>query len=194
MSNPDQNEQPKGIMVVVELRDGLLNHFSVAEWNAFMADLMSRDLIPAVWASGKRPPPVTVDLNFKGLQRAHYRLDGIDLSLCYLDHANFTGASLKNARLGAGKQVSYRGARLQGADFRGIEISGNDFTDSQGTDPAMFQGAYYAPDNPPKGLPPEVLAVCERDEATAVRPTSGQSVPTESPLRACVTIQRIPME
>ena len=190
MSNPEQ----QGVMVVVELGKDLLNHFSVSEWNAFMVDLMVRNLIPTCWEAGKSPPPITVDLNFRRLQRAHYRLDGIDLSLCFLDHADFSQTSLKNARLGSGKNVSYRGARLQGADFRGIEISGNDFTDCIGVEPAMFEGAYYDPDNPPKGLPPEVLAVCVGDEETAVRPTSGQSFPTESPLHACVTIQRVPTE
>jgi hypothetical protein len=64
----------------------------------------------------------------------------------------------------------------------------------------MFGEAYYDPANPPVGLSPEVLAVCVCDEdEKADRPQMPSSIddksfPTESPLRACVTIQRIPME
>ena len=69
----DQTEKhgsPLGAMVVIEFDKGLLNHFTVAEWNTFVADLISRDLIPAVWEDGNRPPPITVSFNFRGLQRA----------------------------------------------------------------------------------------------------------------------------
>lgn len=190
-----ENGQPRGVMVVIEFDKGLLQHFDVASWNVFVADLLSRDLIPAVWTDGA-PPPITVVFDFRRLMRAHYKMDGIDLSLAYLDHADLTQASLKGARLGFGKNVSYRGARLHGADFKGIEISGCDFTDSAGVEPLSFAGAYYAPDNPPKGLPAEVLAVCEEetgDPSPRPRRASDQvdkSYYTESPLRACVTIQK----
>jgi len=184
-------------MVVVEFDRGLLNHFTVASWNVFMEDLQTRGLIPACWEDGQRPPPVTVELDFRRLQRAHYKMDGIDLSLCHLDESDFTMTSLKNARLGSGRNVIYRGARLHGADFKGVEISGNDFTDCQGVKPALFEGAYYDPSNPPKGLPPEVLAVCLCDDDEPARlPRERRSIQhdAESPLRACVTIQQIPVE
>ena len=192
----EETGQPRGVMVVIEFDRSLLNHFTVAEWNAFVADLMARDLIPAVWTDGDRPPPITVVFDFRRLLRAHYRLDGIDLRLCYHDNADFIGASLKNARLGFGKNACYRGARLHGADFQGIEISGCDFTDCLGVEPAMFAGAVYHPANPPKGLPPEVLAVCEEETGEpsprpyrASKPTS-RTYYTESPLRCCATIQK----
>jgi hypothetical protein len=192
-----QNDQigRAAMQIIVEFDRSLLSHFTVSEWNAFIDDLMARDLIPPTWSEGERPPPMGVMVNFRNLQRAHYRLEGINLSMCWLEGADFTEANLKHAQLGCGRNVCYRGARLDHADC-GVEISGCDFTDATGLDTAKFKGAVYDPANPPIGLPPEVLAVCkaEADPPADPRQPSNPQEPTgmsESPLRACVTIQKI---
>ena len=76
--------------VVVEFDNSLLSRFTVAQWNAFVDGLMSMNLAPTVWSSGERPPPFGVSLDFSGLRRRNYRLDGADLSLCWLADSDFT--------------------------------------------------------------------------------------------------------
>jgi len=90
--------------VIVEFDKSLLTHFSsVEQFNGFISGLSAMNLAPTVWSSGERPPPFGVTLDFSGLRRAHYRLDGIDLSLCWLADSDFEGASLKNAQMGTSK-------------------------------------------------------------------------------------------
>ena len=188
------------MQVVVEFDKSILSRFDVPGWNAFVADLMSYKLIPPMWESGERPPPLGVLLDFSGLKRMNYRLDGIDLSMCWLGDADFTGASLKNAQLGCGRNVSYRACRLHGADFTGIEISGCDFSDATGMETAQFDGAVYDPANPPKGLPENILASCLPD---ALPPPENSREPrnpaeptgfTVMPLRCTATIHTVPVE
>lgn len=183
--------------IVLEFDKGLLQHFDVKQWNSFMSDLLSKDLTPPLYTPGERPHPVSVMLDFHGLRRAHYRLDGINLSLCWLERADFTGASLRNARLGCGRNVCYRGARLHGADFRDVEISGCDFSDAIGLAPEMFLGAAYDPANPPIGLSQDILAVCRAESeppASDPRAPSNPQEPTgfrQAPLRCHATIHTI---
>jgi len=124
----------------------------------------------------------------------------VDLSLCWLEDAQFDGSSFRNARLGCGRNVSYRGAHLDHTDFRHVEISGCDFTGAKGFDTAMLYGAVYDPANPPIGLPAGVLAQCK---AEAEPPPTDPRKPTnprepsefkESPLHCHATIHAIPIE
>lgn len=188
------------IQIVVEFRRDVLNHFSVPEWNAFVADLLGKHLIPPIHALGEKPEPLSVLLDFRGLKRSHYRLDGIDLRLCWLEGASFEFASLRKARLGCGRNVSYKGSRLHGADFHHVEISGCDFTDCVGIETAIFENAVYDPANPPVGLPPEILAICKPEAEpppTDRRQPTNPAEPTgfqQAPLRCLATIHLIPME
>lgn len=201
MTNPHSGESASdggtAMRIVVEFDRSLLSHFSVSAWNDFIDGLMAMNLTPITWSPGERPPPLGVLLDFSRLQRAHYRLDGIDLSMCWLEDADFTGASLKGARLGCGKNVSYRQARLDLADFSdGVEISGCDFTDATGLETALFDGASYGLADQPKGLPPEILAVCKAKADAPPADPQKVSAPrhlSEVPLRACVTIHATPM-
>ena len=186
--------------IIIELRADLLGHLDVPSWNAFVNALFERRLLSACWSPKERPPLLVMMLDFRGLRRARYKLDGIDLRHCWLADADFTGASLRNAKLGCGRNVCYKGARLHGADFRHVEISGCDFTDCQGFDAALFDGAAYDPANPPKGLPSEALAVCRSDAEpppTDRRQPTNPAEPTwfrQSPLRCHATIHMAPME
>ena len=186
--------------IIVEFRADLLWHFDVPGWNAFVASLFERRLLAACWSRAERPPPLVILIDFSGLRRAHYRLDGADFRYCWLQDADFTGASLRNARLGCGRNACYMGARLHGADFRHVEISGCDFTDCQGLDTVHFADAVYNPENQPKGLPPEVLAVCKPEaEPPPVdrRQPTNPAEPTwfrQAPLRCRATIHMAPME
>ena len=179
------------MQLLVEISRDLLQSFSVAEWNTFVADLSAHGLIPTVWSPGERPPPVAVLLDFRGLRRGHYRLTGIDLSLCWLEGANFEGACLKGAKIGCCPNANFRDARLQGADFSDCDISGCCFDGAELHD-TDFTNASYDPENPPTGLPPEALAMCKpepRERPVSAKP---QGRAGERPLRATVTVGRVP--
>ena len=188
------------MQIVVEFDKSILSRFDVSGWNHFAQNLVEYRLIPPMWESGECPPPLGVLLDFSGLKRMNYRLDGIDLSMCWLGDADFTGASLKNAQLGCGRNVSYRACRLHGADFTGIEISGCDFSDATGMETAQFDGAIYDPANPPKGLPADILAKCLPDAPPPpVNPREPRNPAEPSgftvmPLRCMATIHTVPVE
>jgi hypothetical protein len=187
------------IQIILEFRHDLLGHFDVPTWNAFVADLMEKNLIPPIYTPGEKPEPLSVLLDFRGLQRSHYRLDGIDLSLCWLEGVSFDFASLRNARLGCGRNVSYKGSRLNGADFRHVEVSGCDFTGCVGLETALFEDAAYDPANPPMGLPPEILAKLKPEAEPPPddrRKPSNPMEPTgfgQAPLRCHASIHLIPV-
>ena len=185
--------------IVVEFDKGLLQHFNVDQWNTFVNGLFEQGLLAACWSPSERPPLLVVLLDFKGLRRAHYQIDNIDFRHCWLERADFTRASLRGAKLGCGRDISYRECRVHGADFRNIEITGCDFTGCIGVDTALFDGATYDPANPPKGLPQEILARCTPNAApppTDCRLPSNPQEPMgfqQAPLRCCATIHRIPI-
>ena len=188
------------MQIMVECDHSLLPHFSVTAFNSFIDGLVKMGLLPTVWdPTVERPPVLGVMLNFSRLQRRNYRLDGINLFFCWLENADFTGSSLRNARLGCGRNVSYRNCRLDNADFQEAEISGCDFTGCSGIETALFEGAVYDPANPPKGLPESILDRCKPAAAPPLknpRQPSNLQEPsgyTVAPLRACVTIHEIPM-
>jgi hypothetical protein len=179
------------MQVLVEIDKSLLQHFDVKSWNEFAAQLSKHGLLPTGWAPGERPPPVAILLDFRRLQRAHYKLTGINLSLCWLEGACFEGACLKGARLGCCPNANFRDARLQGADFSDCDVSGCCFVGAQLHD-ADFTGATYDPASPPTGLPPDVLAICAAEAPEQPSSTKPQQRAGERPLRATVTISEVP--
>lgn len=186
--------------VVLAFDKSIFGRFDNPEqWNVFIQDLMSYELLPPMWEAGSRPPPLGVLLDLSGLKKTNRILDGIDLSMCSLDKADFSGSSLKNALLGCGRNVSYRGCRLDHADLTLVEISGCDFTDCSGLETALFDRAVYDPENPPVGLPLDVLAKCR----PTVEPPTKSPVPsspqeangfTVATLKCTATIHRVPVE
>jgi hypothetical protein len=188
------------IQIVVEFRRDLFGHFNAQGWNAFIADLLEKNLIPPIYTPEIKPEPLSVLLDFSGLKRPHYHLDGIDLRMCWLEGASFEFASLRNARLGCGRNVSYRGSRLNGADFRDVEISGCEFSGATGLDTAMFDAAVYCPSNPPINLPPEILAQCKAEAEPPPDDRRKPSNPMEpsgfqqAPIRCLATINLIPTD
>jgi hypothetical protein len=194
------DDRPMATTIIIEFRADLLGHFDVPGWNAFVNALFERRLLSACWSRWESPPLLVTMIDFRGLRRARYKLDGIDLRHCWLERADFTGASLRNSKMGCGRDASYRGARLHGADFRHVEISGCAFDDALGLESAMFDGAVYCPANPPKGLPPEVLARCKPEAEPPPldrRQPTNPKEPTwfrQEPLRCNATIHVAPME
>jgi hypothetical protein len=146
------------MIVIVTFECDLMEHFDVKSWNEFMGKLIGRNMTPISWSMGKRPPPLGVAFDFRGLQMSHARLSGIDLTFCDLEEANFTGTNLQGAKFGSCPQASFKYALLEGACFRG-NISSCCFDGSVGY--ADFSHAYYSAGEPPTGLPPEILATCE---------------------------------
>ncbi len=191
MSGNDETGTRWAMQVVVELGRTILQHMDVRGWNEFVGELVRRGMVPIAWSKGERPPPVGVMFDFRGLRRMHYRLNGINLSLCALDGGSFECASLKGALLGDGKAVCYRGARIHGARFCG-DISGCDFSGCSGIEHALWDDASFSVEDPPIGLPPEVLTRCKPEPASAPGDGDMPSTPPEQPLRATVTITEVP--
>ena len=190
MNGNDESGTRWAMQVVVELDRSLLQHMDVRQWNEFVGELARLNMVPIVWSMGERPPPVGIMFDFRALRRAHYKLNGIDLTVCDLEGANFEGAWLKSAKLGSCPGANLRNARLQGAAFRG-DVSAADFTGAELHD-ADFRDAYYFANRAPVGLPPEVLATCKAEPENAPDDAGGPPVPAEQPLRACVTITQVP--
>ncbi len=178
------------MLVAIELDRSAFQHFTVASWNEFVGELARRGMTPIAWSKGERPPPIGVILNFRGLRRAHYKLNGIDLTLCDLEGAEFEGASLKGAKLGPCPGANLRNARLQGAAFRG-DISGADLSGAELHD-TDFRDSYYFDGTPPVGLPAEALATCKSEPASAPGDGDMPATPPERPIRATVTISEMP--
>ena len=192
-----QNSKKVSLQVLLDFDKSLFSRFSVETWNMFVENIMSRDLLPA-WSSSERPQPVAVIFDFQGLRRTHYNLDGVNLAVCWLENADFTGASLKGASLGCGRNVIYRNCRLDHADFEGVEISGCDFSNASGLESALFTGAIFDPANPPIGLPEDILAKCLPDAPPPpVNPREPRNPKEPSgftvmPLRCAATIHVMP--
>lgn len=186
------------IQVVIEFDKDLLQHFDVAQFNSFVNALFEKNVLAACWSPTERAPALVVLLDFTRLQRAHCVLDNLNVSLAWLAGANFEGASLKGARLGCCPRANFRSARFDHAtDFRHVEISGCDFTGAVGIESAMWAGAVFEPSNPPKGLPPEVIALCrpEADPPSDPGEASNQRNPSRlphAPVRCRATIHVVP--
>ena len=182
------------MQIMVDISRDLLQAFDVKTWNAFAADLSHLLPIPTAWEPGEHPPPIGIILDFRRLQRAHYRLIGIDLSRCWLDEANFEGSNLKDAKMGSCSNATFKDACLQGADFSNCDISGCNFTGADLRD-INFKDATYDPADPPTGLPPELLAKCKAEPPDPSNPpasTSNLGRFAARPIRACVTINEVP--
>ena len=185
--------------VLVEFDRSLMSHLSVEQFNALVDGLSEMHLAPTVWEAGSVPPPFGVIFDFSGLRRRNYRLDGVDLSLCWLGDADFEGASLKGAQMGCCPRSCFRNARLQGADFTLCDVSDCDFTGAE-LEGTVFTNATYAVGHEPVGLPTGTLALC-KPEATPppVNPRTPENPrepagPTVAPLRCSATIHNVPME
>ena len=186
--------------IIIELDRNLLSHFTVSSWNAFLADLMAKNLISQTWSPGERPPPLGILLNLSHLRRPHYRLVGINLGpSCWLSDADFEGANLERATLGCCPRTNFKRARLAGAFFLGT-ISSCDFTDATGIEEAHWLDASYDAGNPPLGLPSHIMALCQIEPETPKGPREPENPAAEptghtvAPLNACITIHEIPME
>jgi hypothetical protein len=173
--------------VIVSFDHGLFRHVGVRQWGSFVGELARRGLVPIAWSKGERPPPIGIELEFRGLRATHCRLDGIDLTFCDLSGADFEGSSLKGAKVGDCPGANLRRTRLQGAEFRG-DVSGADFTGAA-VDGAGFGDAHHYEGEPPVGLPPETAAAIETVPREA---GGGRDAPFMQPLRARVTIHEVP--
>ena len=56
--NGKADETRWATQVVVEFDRSLFRHVGVAQWNAFVGELVRRGLTPVAWSKGKRPPPI----------------------------------------------------------------------------------------------------------------------------------------
>lgn len=189
MNGSDGDGTRWAVQVVVEFGPGLFRHFRVAQWNGFVGELARRGLAPVAWSQGETPPPIGVMFDFRGLRARYCRLDAIDFTFCDLAGADFEGSSLKGVKLGDCRGANLRRARLQGAEFRG-DVSGADFTgaDLQGT---TFLHAWRSTDEPPVGLPSEVVAAIESTTEEQGN-GGGPDAPFEQPLRARLMIHEVP--
>jgi uncharacterized protein YjbI with pentapeptide repeats len=88
-------------------------------------------------------------------------IDALDLGLVSCEGAIFDGASAVGAMFGCCPRASFRYAHLSDAIFIG-DISGAVFSDAQ-LDSVSLVDATYDPNDPPIGLPNDLLATCRAE-------------------------------
>ena len=139
-----------------------------------------------------------VDENFSGssLVRAdlsYATLNGSDLSDAFLEEADLSFAALRrvdfrNAFLDQAllldadlTDANLRGSLLYGADFSGANLSGVDFAYSKWSDGFSYAAWAWA-DNPPRGLPPGLVVLCDIVDRPVYEDEQSRGVPI-----TCVT-------
>lgn len=185
--------QGRAIQIVVEFGRSLFGlamaNGGIQQWNALMSNLFDRELIFPYWTSAQRPPPLIVMIALSGMDMSHKRLDGINLSFCWMEEVDFTGSSLKGARLGCCPGSCFKDAKLDGASIGG-EISGCSF-EGASLEGVIMDGAGCDPMRPPTGLPSELLAAC-KPELELPRTAGGRD--RETHVACCATLHVMPME
>jgi uncharacterized protein YjbI with pentapeptide repeats len=193
-------KRERGILLSLDFNATLFNHIlreaGVPGWNRFATDLFNQNLTAVVWKPTDRPPLLDIGLDFSWLKAQQKNLDGIDLSLCWLQGSNFDQASLKGAKIGCCPKSSFRGTNLQGATF--YEITGCDFTGAY-LDGVVFTDATYDPSDPPIGLTAELRSVCTADAKEVKQNMTHADQEdlagfTEEPLDCSATILLIPVD
>ena len=155
---------PKGSLVSLHLEIGsdfltvILDKFGVQGWNRWVCAIIQR--LPLTWEAGEEEPPAHIDIDVGEMDFSRRDISGIDLGLVACDGASFEGVSAVGALFGHCRNASFRLADIRDAIFTG-NISGADFTNAR-LDDASFADAYFDDDNPPIGLPPDLVQGCCR--------------------------------
>jgi hypothetical protein len=135
-----------------------LDAVGVAGWNNLLRRLRQANVVFSTIGM-EDVPPVIADLNFSGINLGERNLDGIDLRYITLDGADLSKCSLRGARFWCVRHVSFRCSDLSGARFEAPGLSGADFTGAELHD-ATIEDADYCAEDPPIGMPPQMLAIC----------------------------------
>lgn len=160
------------------LRSVLEDPQGVVIWNCWVSSLYHRGLILPSGHDGDPDPVLMVGLDFSRGDLSGLRMDGIDLAWAWLEGTDFTGTSLKNARIGFCPHAIFRGSDLTGAELCG-DIGTADFSG------ALVGGVHigfccsHDIGSPPAGLPPELLSRCRKDRDD---PTEAANTPVGRPV------------
>jgi hypothetical protein len=140
------------LLAFLELKDG------VKKWNAWVESMTSANILCPCGEDGEPDPIIMAGIDLSGADFSGMNLDNLNLSFASMDRTVNMGTSFRGAQIAGCEGALFHGAHLKGAMLGGC-ISGADFTgaDLEGMEITF---AFYEPDNPPIGLPPEILAQC----------------------------------
>ena len=120
-----------------------------------------RNIVFCVWGGDSGTPPLAAHLNFSSLVMHGRVLDGIDLRWCELDGADLSGCSLRMAKFVNVLRANFERADLRATVFEGADITGTRFDSADVYGIQLKDRVHYNVEEPPTGLPPEMLAQCE---------------------------------
>lgn len=132
----------------------------VGGWNGLNWRLQRENIVFSTFGMDYIPP-LMAHFDFRGIDLQGRRLDAIDLSCCLLDGANLAGCSLRAARFWWVGHASFRGSSLNTAHFEACNLTGCDFRDADLTGATFDDLMMYLEEDPPLGLPPEVMMCCK---------------------------------
>jgi hypothetical protein len=142
----------------------VLDRYGVEGWNRWLQALAVGNFFPQVWGKDEPIPAVLFGLCFGGADLSGRKLDGIKFGMAWHPHTRFDSASLVCAELGCCRNSSFCMADLRQANFEDGDITGCDFCGAI-LDSIRLDGATYDHEDPPIGLPPELLKICRQDLA-----------------------------
>jgi hypothetical protein len=133
----------------------MLDHFGTDAFNVWLYKMLER--LPLSWEKGCEPP-ACLWFAIESADFSGRHIDGLDLGLFDCEGASFQGAIAVGALFGQCRDADFRRTDLRDATFLG-NISGANFTDAI-IDGASFADSYYHADDPPIGLPADLLQGC----------------------------------
>lgn len=147
----------------------------IKQWNAWVKAAFSSGLLfPSGESLNGEDPLIMLGLDFSGGDFRGLLLDEIDLSMSWLEGADFTGALLRGALIGCCPHAIFKEADLSSAILGG-DISGTNFHGSSlaGSD---LGSCFYQRSLPPIGLHPEFLAQCRQIPDEVAEPSGSLHV------------------
>ena len=137
----------------------MLDRFGADGWNGWQYAVLER--LPMSWSEGADEPPARLWFEAGSADFTGMRLDGADFGLVNCEAARFDRASAVGTMFGTCPRASFRNADLREAVFIG-DITAADFSGAR-LDGVSFVDATYNPDDPPVGLPIELLRDCRAE-------------------------------
>lgn len=146
---------------------GFLNRPNgIEEWNHWV-----QAIAPLVTqGAGCLSEALIVGLDFSSSNLIGMDLDGIHLSLAWLEDVDFSRASLRGAKIGCPVRAVFRGADLAGAMICG-DVTGTDFRGAY-LDSISLEDCGYEQSSPPLGLPDHLLTQCKEDDVEPIKPST----------------------
>lgn len=134
----------------------ILNRYGVSGWNAWINAISTQNLTYPSYNTTENPPSIQVDFYLRDIDLSNRELDGIDLTMVYVDGGIFCHSSLYGSKIILANKCVFVGADLRTASFESCDVSGANFTDAM-LDSINWERTFYYKGIPPIGLPEDVM-------------------------------------